>query len=29
MTIMQLNTELFHAMGEIAEDEGLMIKLVI
>ena len=28
MTAMQLNAELFRAMGEIAEDEGLMTKLV-
>ncbi len=28
MTAIQLNAELFRAMGEIAEDEGLMTKLV-
>ena len=28
MTAMQLNAELFRAMGEIAEEEGLMTKLV-
>ena len=28
MTAIQMNAELFRAMGEIAEDEGLMMKLL-
>ena len=28
MTAIQLNAELFRAMSEIAEDEGLMVKLL-
>lgn len=28
MTATQLNTELFRAMSEIADDEGLMMKLL-
>ena len=28
MTAIQMNAELFRAMGELAEDEGLMMKLL-
>lgn len=28
MTAMQINAELFRTMGEIADDEGLMLKLL-
>ena len=28
MTAMQINAELFRTMGEIADDEGLMMKLL-